>query len=167
MNMKKTIRAIILTAAVIIIAGLSSVSAKAADLSVVNSVMLNDINSLRASQGVGSLTTDASLSVIAATRAAEASTTWSHTRPNGSQGVDMIQGNKWKGENLSYVIYPQFGFSAAEQQAAADVMYNNLVESPSHYSNMVFGSFTKIGIATATIETSEGTRITTAYMFSN
>ena len=75
--------------------------------------------------------------------------------------------NSWRGENLSYVTYPEFGYTQAEQMAAADVMFDNLVASPTHYDNMVFGSFTKIGIRTSVLGTGDGTRLTTAYMFSS
>jgi uncharacterized protein YkwD len=132
-----------------------------------NKAMLDKINGLRAQQGVGGLEIDDTLNSYAATRSVEAATKWSHTRPNGAQGCDMIPANKWRGENLSYVTYPDFGYSEAEQDEAAEVMFNNLVASPTHYDNMVFGSFTKIGIRTSVLDTGGGTRLTTAYMFSS
>ena len=165
--MKKTLRVLVLLAAVIIISGLSAVTAKAEDVSVLNSSLYSKINSLRTSQGVAALESDASLTSVAAVRSSEASVLWSHTRPNGTQGVQMLPSDEWRGENLSYVIYSSFGFSEAEQQAAADVMYGNLAASPEHYSNMVFTSFTKIGISTTVTYTSQGVKLTTAYMFSN
>ena len=140
---------------------------KAAETATMNRRLLDDINDLRASQGLGSLQMDSSLISIASIRADEASSKWSHTRPNGQQGVDMISKDKWRGENLSYVIYPDYSGMDSEQYEAAEVMFDNLVASPTHYDNMVFDSFTRIGIASSVVDTSSGTRITTAYMFSN
>ena len=144
-----------------------TVDTGASNVTLLNNTMLSKINGLRESQGVGDLSIDATLNSYAAIRSEEAATKWSHTRPNGAQGCDMIPANKWRGENLSYVTYPEFGYTQAEQMAAADVMFDNLVASPTHYDNMVFGSFTKIGIRTSVLGTGDGTRLTTAYMFSS
>ncbi|GEM_PF-715116 len=144
-----------------------TVNSTTANVSLLNNMMLTKINGLRASQGVGNLSIDATLNSYAATRSVEAATKWSHTRPNGAQGCDMIPANKWRGENLSYVTYPEFGYSEQEQSDAASLMFDNLVASPTHYDNMVFGSFTKIGIRTSVMDTGGGTRLTTAYMFSS
>ena len=132
-----------------------------------NKMMLDKMNDLRAKVGVGSLSIDSTLNSYAATRAVEATTKWSHTRPNGAQGCDMIPGNKWRGENLSYVCFPDFGYSDEEQSEAAQIMFDNLVASPTHYDNMTFGSLTKVGIRTNVANTADGTRLTTAYLFSN
>ncbi|MBQ8955385.1 MAG: CAP domain-containing protein [Lachnospiraceae bacterium] len=137
------------------------------NVSLLNNLMLSKMNDLRSSVGVGPLSIDATLNSYAATRSVEATTKWSHTRPNGSQGCDMIPPNKWRGENLSYVTFPDFGYSQEEQQQAAEVMFDNLVASPTHYDNMTFGSFTKVGIRTNVANTADGTRLTTAYLFSN
>ncbi|MCR5773891.1 MAG: CAP domain-containing protein [Lachnospiraceae bacterium] len=137
------------------------------NVSVLNNLMLSKINDLRSSVGVGSLSTDTTLNSYAGTRSVEATTKWSHTRPNGAQGCDMIPANKWRGENLSYVIFPDFNYSEEEQEEAANVMFDNLVASPTHYDNMVFGSFTKVGIRTNVANTADGVRLTTAYLFSN
>ena len=137
------------------------------NVNVLNNLMLQKMNELRASVGVGSLSIDPTLNSYAATRAVEATTKWSHTRPNGAQGCDMIPPNKWRGENLSYVTMPDFGYSQEEQEKAAQIMFDNLVASPTHYDNMTFGSFTKVGIRTNVADTGNGTRLTTAYLFSN
>ncbi len=138
-----------------------------ANVSVLNNLMLQKMNELRASVGVGSLSIDPTLNSYAATRSVEATTKWSHTRPNGAQGCDMIPGNKWRGENLSYVTFPDFSYSQEEQEQAAQIMFDNLVASPTHYDNMTFGSFTKVGIRTNVANTGNGVRLTTAYLFSN
>ena len=169
--MKKTIntffRSIIVAilATTFILASTTSVFASGATS--VDSAMLSKINSLRAANGLSALTLDSTLCSYAETRSVEAATTWSHTRPNGTQGADMIPRNKWRGENLSYVTYSGYSGSDAEQASAADLMYTNLYNSATHRDNMLFGQFTKIGIATSVVQTGSGTRLTTAYMFSN
>lgn len=127
------------------------------DANALNNEMLSNINELRATQGAGPLKMDSSLISVANIRSKEASVEWSHTRPNGQQGVEMIAGNKWKGENLSNVS------KADDVTEAAEYMFDNLVASPTHYDNMVFGDFTKIGISSYI---KDGT-ITVAYMFSS
>lgn len=146
---------------------LSSVNAFASDAITVDSQMLSSINSLRAQNGLPALSLDSSLVSIAETRSNEAAALWSHTRPNGQKGADMISRDKWRGENLSYVTYSNYTGSSSEQESAASLMFNNLCNSPSHYDNMVFSSYTKIGIATSVTQTAGGTKVTTAYMFSN
>ena len=146
---------------------LFSVHAFAADTDTVNASLLNDINALRTSQGLSPLSLDASLNAVAATRAQEASVLWSHTRPDGTQGCDMISADKWRGENLSYIKTADFDGSEASWQSAADFMFDNLAASPSHYSNMVCKDFTKIGIYTYKTQDASGVKLTTAYMFSN
>lgn len=120
-----------------------SMTAFAEDVSTVNNNLLTSVNTLRESKGLEPLALDTELSEYAAIRAQEASTSWTHVRPDGTQGCDMISANKWRGENLSYIKYTKFGFSITEQQQAASIMYNNLVASPTHYDNMVFGNYKK------------------------
>ncbi len=127
------------------------------DTGALNSAMLNSINQLRASRGVGPLTIDSSLVTIANVRSQEASVKWSHTRPDGTQGADMIAANKWRGENLSYVT------GTEDVGEASKIMFDNLVASPTHYDNMVFNQFTRIGISTYVANG----KITVAYMFSS
>ena len=165
--MKNWIKAILIISIFGFLAAAPTVQARAAGVDQLNAELLTRINSLRASQGVSPLSMDASLCVLADTRSVEAATKWSHTRPNGMDGCDMIPANKWRGENLSYVVFGGFGYSEQEQQEAAEVMFRNLVASPSHYDNMIFGQFTKIGIRTSVVDTGGGVRLTTAYMFSN
>ena len=125
------------------------------------------INDLRASKGLKALVIDSKLNTIADTRSTEAAEKWSHERPNGEQGTELIDPTLWRGENLSSVTYPNYDGSTKNQEKAADTMFDNLVASPAHYDNMVFDKFTKIGISSELTETSKGTKITVAYMFSN
>ena len=137
------------------------------NVNILDNLMLQKMNELRASVGVGGLSIDTTLNSYAATRAVEATSKWSHTRPNGAQGCDMIPPSKWRGENLSYVTMPEFSYSQEEQEKAAQIMFDNLVASPTHYDNMTFGSFTKVGIRTNVADSGNGTKLTTAYLFSN
>lgn len=137
---------------------LFSVDAFAAvDINALNNRMLSSINELRASNGVKALTLDRDLISVANIRSQEASSNWSHTRPNGEQGVELISSDKWRGENLSRIK------GTEDPAKAASVMFEDLVASPAHYDNMVFGEFTKIGISSYV----EGDKITVAYLFSN
>jgi uncharacterized protein YkwD len=158
------VRAVVLT---IIVTMMFSVTTFAEEVSTVNNDLLTSINALRESKGLESLALDAELSGYAAIRAQEASISWTHVRPDGTQGCDMISAGKWRGENLSYIKYTNFGFSITEQEQAASMMYHNLAGSPTHYDNMVFGNYTKIGISTYVSNDESGTKLTTAYMFSN
>ncbi len=132
-----------------------------------NDRLLAEINDLRASKGLKALVIDSKLNTIADTRSTEAAEKWSHERPNGEQGTELIDPTLWRGENLSSVTYPNYDGSTKNQEKAADTMFDNLVASPAHYDNMVFDKFTKIGISSELTETSKGTKITVAYMFSN
>ena len=168
--MKRLIRiaqCIILTLVLAMWTPFSTLSVSAEDTGVVNSRFLSDINALRASKGLGALSMDSGLVGVAKVRAQEASTTWSHTRPNGTQGISMLPSNKWRGENLSYVQYGTFTFTQSEQEAAESLMFENLKASPTHYANMVHTNFTKIGIYTYVSQSGTGYRLTTAFMFTN
>ncbi|MBQ9549908.1 MAG: CAP domain-containing protein [Lachnospiraceae bacterium] len=129
----------------------------AVDTNALNNNMLQNINDLRESLGLKALKIDSSLISIANIRSDEAAEEWSHTRPNGEQGVEMIPADRWRGENLSNVT------DTEDASEAARVMFDSLVESPDHYDNMVFEEFTRIGISSHV----ENGKITVAYMFSS
>lgn len=135
----------------------------------INSELLNEINELRQSKGLSALTFDSSLNKIADVRAEEASSCWSHTRPNGKQGVDMISANKWRGENLAYIDYcANVDLTLEEQILAASTIFHNYCASPTHYDNLIYSSFTKIGISTYVSYNSNGdVKLTMACMFSS
>ena len=60
---------------------------------------------------------------------------FSHTRPNGKQGLSLITGNKWKGENIA--------MGQKTCKAVSKAWYN----SKGHRENMLRKQFTKVGIA--------------------
>ncbi len=136
-------------------------------MSKLNDALLAKINKLRSENGVVPLGIDEELNTYAGTRSAEAAAKWSHIRPDGTDGCDIIPDVKWRGENLSYVTFKTSDISDAMQLKAADIMFEKLKASKSHYDNLVFASYEKIGIATSVTKTAKGVRLTTAYMFSN
>lgn len=120
--------------------------------------LVKEINNLRAKNGLAPLVMDKTLNSVAEVRSEECSQMWSHTRPNGKQGVDAIPGNNvWKGENLSMM-------EGSASEATTSEMFRMLCESPTHYDNMVFEEFTRIGIAS--YEAADGC-VYVAYMFAS
>ena len=125
---------------------------------VMNREMLLKINDLRAEYNLSALTEDPELSTYAQIRAEEITTNFSHTRPDGTQGYDIIPLTRsYAGENLSYFSMEDGVETAAEQTFAA------LVNSPTHLENMVASEYTKIGIASV----EANGRMYVAYLFSN
>ena len=98
--MKKAIITVlaVLTIIVTAMAPAAKMDAKAAadQTSTMNARLLADINNLRAEQGLPALTLDSELNSYAAVRSEEINTVWSHTRPNGTSGADMISSTKWR-----------------------------------------------------------------------
>lgn len=113
----------------------------------------SSINTLRANYGLAALTTnDASLRAIADVRATEISTYWSHIRPNGQKGSNMISPKVWRGENLAYAI------SAGQSQSeVAAGMMANWMNSPSHLDNILFAEYKKMSLSTYAVVNSDGT----------
>lgn len=56
-------------------------------------------NTERRNNGLGNLNFDPGLAEKAMQRAAETAVYWSHTRPDGSRGMDIVQGPR--GENIA------------------------------------------------------------------
>ena len=130
--------------------------------------LLERINTLRYNVGVGQLYISQELNNIANTRAVECSSLWSHTRPDGTQGTDMIDKSKWAGENLSMTGDTSYNESEKSQRNAADYIFDKLCKSQGHYDNMVRKEFKYIGIGTYTKDLrKDGYTYYTAYMFSS
>jgi len=97
--------------------------------------MLNLLNAERARVGRPALRMDTAMMNTAMQRAAETTTSFSHTRPNGQHWSTLLPaGNTWWGENL-----------AVGQATAADAM-KGLMNSPGHRANIVHDKFTSVGI---------------------
>ena len=95
---------------------------------------LDGCNNQRAAAGLSALKWSDSLETAAMVRAQEIVTTWSHTRPNGSDWW-TVNSNIMYGENLAK------GYSSADAAVAA------WMASPTHKENIMYGSFKTCGIA--------------------
>lgn len=105
-----------------------------ADMRAVAKAALDGVNAQRTAAGLGALTWSDGLETAAMVRAQEIVTTWSHTRPNGSDWY-TVNSNLMYGENLAR------GFSTADAAVAA------WMASPTHKENIMFGQFKTCGIA--------------------
>lgn len=95
---------------------------------------LDQCNVQRSSAGLGSLNWSDGLESCAMVRAQEAVSTWSHTRPNGTDWY-TVNSSLMYGENLAK------GYSTANEAVAA------WMASPTHKDNILFGGFKTCGIA--------------------
>ena len=107
---------------------------QAANMRAAAKAALEACNAQRASSGLGSLTWSDGLESCAMVRAQEAVSTWSHTRPNGSDWY-TVNSSLMYGENLAK------GYSTAEGAVAA------WMASPTHADNILHGGFKTCGIA--------------------
>ena len=124
--------------------------------------LLQEINTLRNNNGLSPLEMDESLTEVAAVRAKEASQKWSHTRPNGKEGVDLVPGNVWKGENLSTCM--SAGDEELTDDIAVELQFSDMCHSKTHRENMLFDEYERVGIYT--YKNAAG-KVTTAYMFAS
>lgn len=124
--------------------------------------LLQEINELRSSKGLSPLDMDADLVKVASIRAKEASSKWSHERPNGTDGVDIIPGNVWKGENLSCCAGDEENILT--EDIAVELQFSDMLHSKTHRENMLFDEFGRIGIYSY-VDASG--KVTTAYLFAS
>ena len=159
--MNKLLKRIMVAAMVItVFMGFSiiALAAAKANTEVINEEMLNKINELRATHDLPALNVDTDLVSYAQIRANEITKKFSHTRPDGTEGLDIIPLSKnYAGENLSWHVMDQ------GVDAAVEGTFTALVNSPSHLENMIAPEYTKIGIASVEFNG----RMYVAYMFSN
>lgn len=96
------------------------------------------VNEERAKMGLSPVTEASDLASAAAVRAKEISSSFSHTRPNGSYYNTALDENGVKyrgsGENIAY-----------GQRTAAEVM-DGWMNSQGHRANILNGNYTKIGV---------------------
>lgn len=95
---------------------------------------LNLVNSQRSAAGLPALVWDNALESAAAVRAQECSTSFSHTRPNGSSWY-TVNSKIMGGENLAYGYYD------------ANSAVNAWMDSPTHKENILWPEFTKVAIS--------------------
>ncbi len=94
----------------------------------------NLVNTHRANAGLSALTWSDGLAQAAAVRANEITTSFSHTRPNGSD---------WWTVNSAL----QYGENLAKLYNSADTVTAAWMNSPTHKANILYGGFKTIGIA--------------------
>lgn len=92
------------------------------------------VNAKRQEAGLGALTWDSGLEQASAVRAVEASQSFSHTRPDGSDWW-TVNSNLMYGENLAK------GYASADEAVAA------WMDSPTHKANIMDTEFTSGAIA--------------------
>lgn len=159
--MNKLLKRIMVAAMVITVFmgfSINALAAAKANTEVINEEMLNKINELRATHDLPALNVDTDLVSYAQIRANEITKKFSHTRPDGTEGLDIIPLSKnYAGENLSWHVMDQ------GVDAAVEGTFTALVNSPSHLENMIAPEYTKIGIASVEFNG----RMYVAYMFSN
>ncbi len=95
--------------------------------------ILTKVNGIRTANGLKPLRYDTNLDAPALVRATEASTFFSHTRPNGTEWY-TVNANLMYGENL------------AEGYTTADEVVNAWMASPEHKANILRPDFTTMGI---------------------
>lgn len=159
--MNRLLRRIVIAAMVVTVFMGFSINASAAaktNTEVMDEKMLAKINELRATYDLPALNVDADLVSYAQIRANEITKKFSHTRPDGTEGLDIIPlSRSYAGENLSWHVMDQ------GVDAAVEGTFKALVNSPSHLENMIAPEYTKIGIASIEINGN----MYVAYMFSN
>ena len=96
--------------------------------------VFNLMNQQRAAQGLATLAWSDALTNAAQVRASEITTTFSHTRPNGS-AFWTVDSNCMYGENL------------AKLYQSADSVYTAWMNSPTHAANIMDGGYKTVGIA--------------------
>ncbi len=105
------------------------------------SKIISITNGYRADEGVGNLSEDRNLGIMATIRAMEIaySDKFSHTRPNGKSWDTM-----WNdyGRSKSGTIGENLGMGFSSDEGVC----NGWKNSSGHYANMVKGAYTKVGI---------------------
>ncbi len=96
--------------------------------------VLGLMNQQRAAQGLGEMAWSDALTNAAQVRANEITTTFSHTRPNGS-AFWTVDSNVQYGENL------------AKLYQSADSVFTAWMNSPTHAANIMDGGYRTVGIA--------------------
>ncbi len=96
--------------------------------------VFNLMNQQRAAQGLAELVWSDALTDAAQVRANEITTSFSHTRPDGSE-FWTVNSNVQYGENL------------AKLYQSADSVYTAWMNSPTHAANIMDGGYKTVGIA--------------------
>ena len=145
------------------VASASLPNAPQASLSAIDSLVIDNMNALR-NDG---LSNDGNLNYFASIRAQEVSYCWSHTRPNGGRGIDLIDASKYRGENLAKTVIYNYTGSIEDISMVAQRIVDNWANSSSHYSNMINANYRYVGVSTYVVVEGNKSTFYTAAMFSN
>lgn len=116
------------------------------DYTLVEDKIMVLLNELRLEQGLLPLTKNETLKAAADYRAIETQTSFSHTRPDGTDFYTVIQTDDYwypyqtVGENLAMATYFK------DEAGMAEFLFNGWVESEGHYANMIHPDFREVGI---------------------
>ncbi len=117
------------------------------------------VNEERARVGVPTLKTNADLTKAASIRSDELVTSFSHTRPDGTNCYTAIEntGNfLMLGENVAYnagiVSFSQYDKIEDNIEKAAKLFFGQFKSSKGHYANMIRESFNCHGVSTTIID---------------
>ena len=123
------------------------------DVAYMNGRFLALVNELRTSQGLGTLSLDATLNAGAAIRASELPVSFSHTRPDGSNFNTCVSGVTSLSENLSKCeVTP----CDKNYDQYINDMWQGLYNSPKHYAAMIDSRRTIVGIQTYAVAFADG-----------
>ena len=103
-----------------------------------------DFNNLRQESELESVTMDDAISSLATVRAEEISRTFSHTRPDGTRGLDILSdsGQYSRGEILGYSYYGDID----NLPYIADTLTEGFKNSPEHLAIIMDPIFDTVGI---------------------
>lgn len=116
------------------------------DYVLVEEKIMTLLNELRLKQGLLPLTKNETLKAAADYRAIETQTSFSHTRPDGSDFYTIILTDAYwypyqtVGENLAMATYFK------DEEGMAQFLFDGWVESEGHYANMIHPDFLEVGI---------------------
>nr|WP_321292841.1 CAP domain-containing protein [uncultured Trichococcus sp.] len=116
------------------------------DYTLVEDKIMFLLNDLRMEEGLLPLTKNETLKAAADFRAIETQTSFSHTRPDGTDFYTIILTDAYwypyqtVGENLAMATY----FN--DEEGMAEFLFDGWVESEGHYANMVHPDFLEVGI---------------------
>ena len=105
--------------------------------------VVQQVNTVRARNGLRTLRQDAAMTRAANIRAAELAKKFSHTRPNGGRGLAIL--------SEMGVSYRTAGENIAAGQTSAQVVMSAWMGSSGHRANILSSRFGRIGVGQAVI----------------
>lgn len=105
--------------------------------------VVQQVNAARARNGLPALRQDAAMTRAANIRAAELARKFSHTRPNGRRGLDIL--------SEAGVRYRAAGENIAAGQTSAQMVMSAWMGSSGHRANILSRRFGRIGVGQAVI----------------